>query len=493
VEQVADEPYLREVVCRILSFARRTCERFDDLQRYWPVDQVTGGDTELDKVLSEASILLMVAHRSALGEGELSTAVHELGKILVNSVRGPRARVLMMRSRRYAELILIPHTMLTVAGHPDPAFDQLVRSRRNGTPAVECAAFRLAESRWIRGAAAGTSTVIDDLLPFSVFSAKVGPFEMNRMDVYALTHWLMYASDFGSVDIPPAVHGTAVALLDEALAWQLATEDLDLLGELLMGATMLRIGWSCQCVAAWQVLKAAWGEFGFVPSPGFEAKQFHALAGEAREAYAFANIYHTQFVFGMLAAQMLQCAPPVEDTGPAERPDSSTLTEVAGLCLQAATRGAGFSTAADVSISRPVRRAGSLNEVWSVLSAIATKDQGAEPFWVRAVGGMPEADRSRVALDTLLVRSVRNYDLDSVAKLVDLAIATRMQPSRTLLYTLRWLAEQQTPEGAIGAHFLNPAYISTKEAGIVTRLLSDLLYRATNYLTYQHDPALEGL
>jgi hypothetical protein len=493
VEQVADETHLHEIVFRTLSVAKRICDRFDDLQRFWPVDQGAGGDTELDKVLSEASILLMVACRSAHGRSELSAAVVELGKTLANLVRGPRARVLLMRSRRYAELIVIPHTMLTMAGHPDPQFDRLVGSRSNGAPAVECAAFRLAESRWIRGAVEGTTTTIDDLLPFSVFNSEIGPFEMNRMDVYALTHWLMYASDFGNVDVPPALHAKSVALLDDALAWQLATEDLDLLGELLMGATMLRIGWSRQCVAAWRVLNAAWAEFGFVPSPGFEAKQFRALADDAKEAYAFANIYHTQFVFGMLAALILQHAPPVEGAGLAEQADSSTLTDVADLCLQAATRGAAFTTAAGVSTRRPVGLVGSAAEAWYVFSAIATKGQGAEPFWVRTVAGMPEADRSAVALDTLLVRSVRNYDLDSVAKLVDLAMTSRMQPSRTLLCTLRWLTEQQTPEGAIGAHFLNPANISTQEAGIVTGLLSDLFYRATHYLTHQQDRALDGL
>ena len=486
MQDVAEESHLRKAVLQSLGLAQRTLERLEVLAPHWPTAQTDDGVAPRDKISGEASILLLIAHRVSHEHADLRPPVAALAQTLGTLVRGESARTRLLRSARSGRFMVIPHIMLTLAGHPDREFDELLRRHGDHPPIVECAAFRIAESRWLRASAEGTSIAIDDLRPFSIFASDMDPLEMGRMDFYSVTHWLMYASNFGIEPVPRWVRDPSVELLDSAIAWQIATEDLDLLGELLMGATMLPTGWSDHCVAAWFVLTATWEEFGFLPSPSFQAKDFQALTDEAKEAYAIAHTYHTQFVFGMLAALLLQNRP-AEAGRRAYYPGPVAMSDLAGACSEAAMRGAAFAGDWTGSTARQVPSSGrGPDATWALLSAIACKGKSRWPFWMQVMESrMPEPKRSRVVLDALLISSVHDYDLDSIAKLLDLAIGQSEVPSSALLHTLRWLTRQQTPEGAIGAHFANPANIAKPEARTVTGLLSCLLDRAAAYLARQ--------
>jgi hypothetical protein len=477
---IADREYLLDAVTRSLALAQRICDRHETLRESWPVDPSSGAGTEFDKYLAEAAIFVLVASRVTEEGPAWRSALHDLGLTLSDLVRSERAQIHLLRSRRYRQLVRLPHAVLSAAGYPDIAFDGLA-PMNDELPAVECPAFRVAEHRWLLGLRAESALEIEDLLPVSIFSSGINSFDMTRMDVYAVTHWLMYCSDFGTRPIPAALHAQAVSMIDDALVWQLATEDLDLLGELLMSLTMLRVDWTPACVAAWHVLKTAWDDMGFVPSPGFDATRFRLLTGDAKDAYAMANVYHTQFVFGMLAALLLESQPGMAVTVVPGRGGSPTH-EAIDACRRAVTQAAAYLDVRDM-VAQPNPGAGAVTlPARSVLSAIASKGERPEQYWLKAVAGMADGVPEGVVLDALLVRSVREYDLDSIAKLVDLAISLPMAASPTLVDTITWLAGQQTPDGALGAHFLGPTNAGRNEAVTVTRLLSDLLARAMTYL-----------
>jgi hypothetical protein len=477
-----DERYLLDAVGRVLDFAQQTVGRFAVLASHWP-KEYGEGQSQLDKILGETSVLLLTAARASSDCSALRPPVAALAHVLSPLVRSERCRVLLMRSRRSAGTLLMPNLMLGLSGYPDPAFDQLLNGKRpDDWPGGERIAFRHAESRWLHALVQGTQPVLDDLLPFSLFASEIDPFEMDRMDLYAITHWLMYASDFGVVAVPPSISLPSMAVIDGAIASQLSAEDLDLLAELLMGVCMLRIPWSVHAAAAWAVLAATWDQLGFVPSPNFQKKNFQQLKGDEQEAYAVANTYHTQYVFGMLAALLLRRAPP-DVAAEVELAGLPELSMVVDACLAAAARAHAF-VGRSCSLATPTYAASTSGSCWMVLSALAGREKNEAPFWIKALSRMPESERARVGVDALLVQAVRRYDLDLVAKLVELVSVRSMMPSRVYRQALLWLTRQQTPEGAIGAHFVNQQNLAQPEAKVVSGLLGDLLYRAADHLTH---------
>lgn len=481
MDSFADRAYLVDILNRVLAFAQRTIERIDLLTPHWPDEQGSEGADQRDKTTSEAAILLLVAHRTAARLPQLRPAVESLRDALAVAVRNQNALMRSYRSRHSAVTLAMPHLVLNSVGSPDPSFDRFVEySRMDPWPYVECAAFRIAESRWLRSLTSGGDIDFDDLLPFSIYATELNPWDMTRMDIYALTHWLMYASDFGARPLPPQLHATSADSIAAAIKRELPSEDLDLLGELLMGAWMLGGDFSTECIAAWSVLTAAWESLGFVPSPSFSAAQFKARTEEAKEAYAVANIYHTQFVFGMLAALLLQRTPRWTPREPLPRAITSS---VIAECRKCAARAATF-VGAELNPTLTEWPSQSI-ETWPVLSAIAHKKEAKTPFWITALeASLQEADRSRIGLDALLIEAVRQYDLDAVAKLLHLAVSAqhRSTPSPVVCSALVWLSQQQTPEGAIGAYFIDPANIETEEANTVSLLIANLLARAADYL-----------
>jgi hypothetical protein len=479
-----DTQYSIAVLGQVLAFARRTVERLSVLLPHWPGEQSAAN---LDKILSETAVLLLIAHRALRRAPVLSASVTTLAETLSPLVRSERARALLLRSPRSTSTFFLPHVMLTLAGYPDDAFDR----HFDFTPADqwlggERVAFRIAEARWLEGVVTGQAPEFADLLPFSVFAGDMDPFEMDRTDLYAFTHWLFYVTDFASRPVPSRIRRQAAALLDGALAWQIASEDLDLLAELLMVQAILGGPLSDHAASSWAVLTSAWEKFGFVPSPGFQASSFRALSGLGQEAYATANIYHTQFVFGMLAALIVHGAA-AADTEP-EEPEACD-DDVVAACRRAVSRAAVFVGESDLPLGerRALLHEQTPGSCWNELLTLIPQQNGEAPFWTQAMSQLAEPGRSGVGIDALLVQAARRYDLDRVAKLVALTVAHSIAPSTTFRRAVLWLTRQQTPEGAIGAHFVNQENIHKAEAKLVTAVVADLLDQAGSYLA-----AVEG-
>jgi hypothetical protein len=505
---------------RVLRFAVANLERLEVNARYWPVDANPDSFVRLiDKVLIESAVLALLATRveglSVSCRDSLQILVQLLGKM----ARGERCRVMLMRFPHPAAALAIPHFVLERLGSHDQGFGHLARRaiKSQHLVATERLPFRAMDLLWSCNLPQDSSETPDftTLLPQSILARRPHPIYMTRADVYALTHGLMYTTDFGARDLPPSLESrTLAAILDAGIAWHIASEDLDLLGELLLCLPLVGERWSPYAAFGWHLLSTTWAELGFAPSPTFEASEYAALRGDEATAYAFRNIYHTNYVSGMLAAVLLN---PRHSEGSSTadwsvRPavDATAIED----CARAARRGLKFSAARlQPGYSRTSGEVGgaSNNAVTStsasadrhldlVVAAMGRCDYMAGKSnprqWHRLLPSLhlePTA-KALVLSDALLIQAARHYELFQLADALGAFAAMRVPPSITFVAAAHFLAAQQLSSGAIGAQLVNPANHETAQARESTRYLSACLSQVAEYLSvclqsFPHTPA----
>ncbi|MFQ3596058.1 MAG: hypothetical protein SNJ63_08090 [Sphingomonadaceae bacterium] len=185
-----------------------------------------------DKVVAEVAILV----REALAAPDELLRAQALTLVPALAARGRSARLLVGLALRpsAARDIALPHILLARAGHGDEAFEAAL-ARSLASPladAHERLPYRALEQAWAErlrtGDAAGPGLPAGGIL-------RSGPDLAggSRDDLYALTHALAYASDFGRWQLPQAVDRAHLQqAIDSALARVLAGDDFDLAAEL---------------------------------------------------------------------------------------------------------------------------------------------------------------------------------------------------------------------------------------------------------------------
>jgi hypothetical protein len=172
--------------------------------------------------------------------------------------------------------------------------------------------FRLLDRRWVLGLGGSAAEPLAEALRLSAACRTTHPIYMTREDGYAVTHAIMYATDFGAHAVPPELRGAPLwDTIDAAVAWCTAAGDHDLLTELLFAQLLLRRRLSAYGAIAWRRSRETWDALGFLPSPSLSAAAFQALDDEAEQRqYAFHNMYHTVLVGGLLCAAFLDMRVP---------------------------------------------------------------------------------------------------------------------------------------------------------------------------------------
>ncbi|MFF9814335.1 DUF6895 family protein [Streptomyces sp. NPDC014006] len=130
------------------------------------------------------------------------------------------------------------------------------------------------------------------------------PLALDDTEVYAFTHALFYATDFGAHALPPgaAVDDTVRVLL----ASHLIGGHLDLLAELLLCADVVGPEETDLVRRGWTALASAQRPDGAVPGPVHRPAVLAGLTGEKAEAYLFGTCYHTTLATGLAAAARLR-------------------------------------------------------------------------------------------------------------------------------------------------------------------------------------------
>jgi hypothetical protein len=151
------------------------------------------------------------------------------------------------------------------------------------------------------------------MLADSMLGRSMDALGSTRLDIYAFTHAVMYASDLGGRKVVlPRGFGAVTADADAALAYSLDANDFDLTAEILMTWPMLRLRWSSAATFAFGILAKVEDGLGFLPGSTFDPGRYEALEGAERMRYALMTSYHTAYVMGYLCAAALRqgCAPP---------------------------------------------------------------------------------------------------------------------------------------------------------------------------------------
>jgi len=475
------EPALvRDRFASVLRFATEHVSRLDSYAAHW-TDKTEDIVRLEDKVLAETAILCLLASRVAAPGSAEHRLVGELTKLLDAAIDTDRLTAVLLRCPHAAPALGLPHIVLHSLGRGDEGIQEILTRIFAADLActMERLPYRAMEVRWVESLLASTPRTpavdVADLVPLNVLSKPVHPISMTRATGYALTHGIMYATDFGAVPLDGALDVDLLrARLDAALAWVLVNEDLDLLVEFIIAATLLRRPWSPYVWSAWDLCNAVWDSLGLLPSPSFDAKQFATLEGAAASAYAFRHVYHTTYVVGVLGSVLLAMDGAL--AAPWTRPRLDTAT-TADACADAVKRARAFAASepgdTDPAPDGPPPHPDPLGLVTALVASILPD----HVYWRDALS-RSDGDRgvlAQVLGDAAIIHAARVYDLPKMLTALNAVIALPGAPSLTVLEGVSFLVRQQFPDGCIGAQFATAAARASTTALDATRTIADYL------------------
>ncbi|WP_442811369.1 DUF6895 family protein [Streptomyces sp. NBC_00481] len=291
-----------------------------------------------DKVLAEAAILLHVTSRvRSEGLAVASTvddAYQRLRDALVARARPDRHWKLLGGAPQIAWPVGLTHAVLHRHEAADGEFDSFLEECLalgwNGR--VDRPIFRALEIGWARAVRHGHRPEVDDLLKLAPLAKTLPALVARREDVYALTHTLFYATDFGAYRLPMWIDVESTAsCVDSFLAWQMWEDDLDLLGELLAGV------YACHLPSryATTALSVVWNDLCTPAVRGPFATQVRHKLDSPHDSEVFRTCYHTTLVAGILCAAILTGSFPDSHK---PRPDRELVKSESLACLRIANQ-----------------------------------------------------------------------------------------------------------------------------------------------------------
>jgi hypothetical protein len=316
-----DESDIVRRLCRALDITKKSVTLFSE-----------GGytDTEIlensfrpDKPLAEATMLVYAAsgvnHYPAVAD-----RVDDLARCLSSLARSQRIMLSMALHPSVCVEFALPHILLAKLGFEDEHFDDFLDlcMESQATRGHERPPFGSLERRWIlalrSGGGLGRDWQIE--LEQSVLKWPIDILGGFKEDAYALTHLIMYCTDFGfHVKRLPRRRAAVLADARSLLARCLDEEDYDLAGEVLMIWPQLGAPWCASSTFGSRVLMMVEDQAGVLPSVRTKVDRLNELEGDARTRYAVATAYHTALVMGLWCAVSLRGggAPPVRLPGSA--------------------------------------------------------------------------------------------------------------------------------------------------------------------------------
>lgn len=280
------------------------------------------------KALIETAFL--VGLRARLDPEPLDEAYSVLLDQVEKVAARPSYRELIARDEAALLLYAGTYAALRLCGREDPEFRQLItQAAAGGYAAVfERIPYRqldLLHTLELCGVAHPLPDVAD-VLPFTLLCNEPNVVKLTDRDIYAVTHTLFYATDFGlrEPDWPPGFDpAAAVELLEALLVLTLDQGNADLAGELLCCLLCLGVRDSVEARRAWAFLMATQEDDGRVNGP---AGVVHPGLADGDDAYRhWATGYHTTIVAALAA--LLDRSPKVLRKPRPSAPPSRTSVE----------------------------------------------------------------------------------------------------------------------------------------------------------------------
>lgn len=285
------------------------------------------------KAFAEAGLYLYVARAFDGGD---RARLAELADLLHVSCEDPRYEQLLRRAPRHVTLYSSPVLYLKEAGRLPERVASAVRDVLSGDVAwaVERVPHRILDI-WHFCRAFGVRPRVDavEAQRLSCLSHLPSPVQSTLSDAYALTHVVLFLTNFGVpseafppiAGIPPAAQEVIEGLILRYLAEGNADIVLELvISALLIGTLRREI---LECVLVW--LGSLIERHGFVPGP---TRHVSDSAAEEDAYRLWAENYHTSFVAGT-AFRLLRASGFADVLGteePAADPSSKTLGDALG-------------------------------------------------------------------------------------------------------------------------------------------------------------------
>lgn len=429
-----------------LDFAVQTVRAADRTDPLWDVDlgEVTGHD----KLLLEASLFAFIVGRRGNHEGATSELLAAIRS------RYDSARVLATLRRQPVQVATLGATLIVLWKRglaTEEEIDGLQTALSSPyVDSTERVPFRLLDRRWILSVAGQGHFIDHAALSSSAGCRSMHPIYMSREDAYAITHTVMYVTDFGAASPPDHLSAGLRGTLDDCLTWCLIAHDYDLVAELLLARVYLCRSLGAVGRVAWRDCISVWDQLGFLPSPTLHADAFLALTTESeRVQYAHHHMYHTVLVAGLLCSAMeglTGSLSPEEQSPEDESPEEE----------QSSAR-SDSDRARIVRVVRSVRDR--LSEVFAVPEAVAVEV-------VQRIAPSPDTKRldelgerwrrdgadpglaARMAVEAAVIESARAHDLTALAGYLAQAVREDLL-TPTVMVAADYLASQFTYAGLL--------------------------------------------
>lgn len=266
-----------------------------------------------EKVVAETAMLLLCVDPLREADERTGRLCDSLARLLIPHARHRDVLAAICLDPGMARDQSIAHAILSRLGHTDAGVDALLAESLAMGPdfGPERLPHRRLEQTWLTRVWSGTGTPDGDdsrLVADSMLGRPMDALGSTRLDLYAFTHAVMYASDLGRRPLQGARPTAAIGRdADDALGFALDSNDFDLTAEVLMTWPMLGLSWSPAATFAFGVLAGVEDGLGFLPGVAFDAARYQALSGQERSRFALTTSYHSTYVMGMLCAAALTC------------------------------------------------------------------------------------------------------------------------------------------------------------------------------------------
>jgi hypothetical protein len=263
-----DEGDLVDRLCRAIDISRKSLALFSE--RGYSETESVENNFRPDKPIAEASMLLYAA--SAVSHHrKVADRVEDVARLIAPLARSKRIMLSMSLCPSLSVEFAVPHVLLSKLGYTDPQFDEFLALclSSQASRGHERPPFASLERRWIlelwSGVDAGDDWQIDAAQ--SVLNWPIDLIGGLKEDAYALTHLVVYSTDFGN-RLKPLPRDSSIILAEARsfLARCLDEEDYDLAAEMLMIWPELCAPWCASSSFAFRVLITIEDQVGVLPS-----------------------------------------------------------------------------------------------------------------------------------------------------------------------------------------------------------------------------------
>jgi hypothetical protein len=241
------------------------------------------------KIVAETAMLLLCVAPIRYVNERISGLLDEIASSLIPYARSHHVLASICMEPGLAQDHAVAHILLSRLGYPDAAVDRLLAQAlaMGADFGPERVHHRRLEREWLAGmwsvgetqSRRNRSRKFSRLLAESMLGRPLDALGSSRLDLYAFTHAVMYASDLGrrQVVLPRRSFDIANDAIP-ALAFSLDGDDYDLMAEVLLTWPMLRLAWGQCATFAFHLLAHVQDALGFLPGLGFDRSSHGACA-----------------------------------------------------------------------------------------------------------------------------------------------------------------------------------------------------------------------